>query len=76
MTEAPSTGHRSLERCLCSSAAIIDISNPVSFGGEKIHQPHFLIMILDVGGNYTGITGNPGDMRLSIIGGWRRGDIC
>lgn len=35
----------------------IDISNPENFGGEEFHQPHFLIMNLAVGGNYTGITG-------------------
>jgi len=34
----------------------IDISNPGSFGGEEFHQPHFLLLNIAVGGNYTGIT--------------------
>ena len=35
----------------------IDISDPASFSGEEFHEPHFLLMNLAVGGNYTGITG-------------------
>jgi beta-glucanase (GH16 family) len=32
------------------------LSNPQNFGGEELHQPHFLLLNLAVGGNYTGIT--------------------
>jgi len=35
----------------------IDISDPASFSGEEFHLPHFLLLNLAVGGNYTGITG-------------------
>jgi beta-glucanase (GH16 family) len=34
----------------------MDLSNPQSFSGEEFHQPHFLLLNLAVGGNYTGIT--------------------
>ncbi len=36
----------------------MDISDPASFDGEEFHQPHFLLLNLAVGGNYTGITGD------------------
>ena len=37
----------------------IDISNPAAFGGEEFHEPHFFLLNMAVGGNYTGITGDP-----------------
>lgn len=36
----------------------MNLSNPQGFSGEELHQPHFLILNLAVGGSYTGITGS------------------
>ena len=34
---------------------VMDIDNPQSFGGEEFHAPHFFLLNLAVGGNFTGI---------------------
>ena len=34
----------------------MNLSDPQSFSGEEFHAPHFLLLNLAVGGNYTGIT--------------------
>lgn len=44
----------------------IGISNPASFSGEEFHQPHFLILNLAVGGNYTGITSSSADVTAAF----------
>jgi len=49
----------------------ISISNPASFGGEEFHNPHFLLLNLAVGGNYTGINASPGDITASFPAEYR-----
>ena len=39
---------------------VMDISNPSSFSGEEFHAPHFFILNLAVGGNFTGIWSSNG----------------
>ena len=39
---------------------VMDISNPSSFSGEEFHAPHFFILNLAVGGNFTGIWSSSG----------------
>jgi beta-glucanase (GH16 family) len=39
---------------------VMSISNPQSFGGEEFHAPHFFILNLAVGGNFTGIWSSSG----------------
>ncbi|NNM29617.1 MAG: glycoside hydrolase family 16 protein, partial [Akkermansiaceae bacterium] len=38
----------------------MDISNPSSFDGEEFHKPHFFLLNMAVGGNYTGILNSGG----------------
>ena len=49
----------------------IDISNPGSFGGEEFHRPHFLLLNLAVGGNYTGITEASSDITATFPAEYR-----
>jgi beta-glucanase (GH16 family) len=49
----------------------IDISDPAGFSGEEFHAPHFLILNLAVGGTYTGITGDPGDITATFPAEYR-----
>ena len=49
----------------------MDLSNPVTFGGEEFHQPHFLILNLAVGGTYTGITGSSRDITATFPAEYR-----
>jgi beta-glucanase (GH16 family) len=49
----------------------IDISNPAGFSGEEFHEPHFLILNLAVGGNYTGITGDSTNITASFPAEYR-----
>ena len=49
----------------------IDITNPASFGGEEFHQPHFLLLNLAVGGNYTGITGESSNITATFPAEYR-----
>jgi hypothetical protein len=39
---------------------VMSISNPQSFGGEEFHAPHFFLLNLAVGGNFTGIWSSSG----------------
>jgi beta-glucanase (GH16 family) len=47
------------------------LSNPQNFGGEELHEPHFLLLNLAVGGNYTGITGNSSDITATFPAEYR-----
>jgi beta-glucanase (GH16 family) len=49
----------------------MDISNPQSFSGEEFHQPHFLILNLAVGGDYTGITGDSSNITATFPAEYR-----
>ncbi len=49
----------------------IDISDPASFSGEEFHEPHFMILNLAVGGNYTGITGNSANITATFPAEYR-----
>jgi beta-glucanase (GH16 family) len=49
----------------------IDISNPQSFSGEEFHEPHFLLLNLAVGGNYTGITGDSSNITATFPAEYR-----
>jgi len=49
----------------------IDISDPASFSGEEFHAPHFLIFNLAVGGTYTGITDDAGDVTATFPAEYR-----
>lgn len=49
----------------------IGISNPANFGGEEFHNPHFLLLNMAVGGNYTGINEFPGDITASFPAEYR-----
>ena len=61
---------------------LIDLGTaPPDFGGEEFHQPHFLILNMAVGGNYTGITGGapitatlPAEYRVDWIRVYDNGD--
>ncbi len=43
----------------------IDISNPDEFGGHEFHAPHFFIINLAVGGNFTGLF-NPNSITAPL----------
>jgi len=49
----------------------IDISDPPSFSGEEFHLPHFLLLNLAVGGNYTGITDQSSDITATFPAEYR-----
>jgi beta-glucanase (GH16 family) len=49
----------------------MNLTDPQSFGGEEFHQPHFLILDLAVGGNYTGITGDGSDITATFPAEYR-----
>ncbi len=49
----------------------IDISDPQSFSGEEFHAPHFLLLNLAVGGNYTGITDDGSDITATFPAEYR-----
>jgi len=49
----------------------IDLSDPQSFSGEEFHQPHFLILNLAVGGDYTGITGTSSSITATFPAEYR-----
>ena len=38
----------------------MNLTNPATFGGEEFHEPHFLLMNMAVGGNYTAILNESG----------------
>ena len=43
----------------------IDISNPDAFGGHEFHAPHFFIINLAIGGNFTGLF-NPNSITAPL----------
>ena len=49
----------------------MDLANPQDFGGEEFHQPHFLLLNLAVGGNYTGITGDSAGITATFPAEYR-----
>jgi len=49
----------------------IDISDPQGFSGEEFHRPHFLLLNLAVGGNYTGITGASSNITATFPAEYR-----
>ncbi|MDH3629270.1 MAG: glycoside hydrolase family 16 protein [Acidobacteriota bacterium] len=49
----------------------IGISNPSSFDGEEFHAPHFLLLNMAVGGNYTGIVDDEADISAPFPAEYR-----
>jgi beta-glucanase (GH16 family) len=49
----------------------MNLSDPQSFSGEEFHEPHFLILNLAVGGNYTGITDASGAVTAAFPAEYR-----
>jgi beta-glucanase (GH16 family) len=49
----------------------IDISNPAGFSGEEFHEPHFLLLNMAVGGNYTGIVGESSNITATFPAEYR-----